>query len=72
MRNEAAIGLPGVSTINAVTNRPTSEVGVRFQITWIRLPPSALGEIAAETWLPGDRSCSLHGPGNQPHPADQS
>lgn len=49
LRIEAATGLPPVSWISTVASRPTIEVGVRFQITWIRLPPSPLGAIAAET-----------------------
>ncbi len=49
LRIEVATGLPPVSWISTVASRPTIEVGVRFQITWIRLPPSPLGAIAAET-----------------------
>ena len=49
LRIDAATGLPPVSWISTVASRPTMDVGVRFQTRWIRLPPSPLGAIAAET-----------------------
>src|SRR5205823_13611429 len=46
-------GLPFVALIRAAAIRPLNEVGVRCQVTWMRLPPSSRDEMAADTKLPG-------------------
>ena len=46
---DAAIGFPLVALISMVATLPMNEVGVRSHVTWMRLPPSPLGETVAET-----------------------
>ena len=50
---EYLIGRPPLALITVAATRPPNVVGVRFQTTWIRLPPPAAGLIVAETKLPG-------------------